>query len=134
MFRPPIVRSASAILDRSLFSKTFPLAAARIANHKAISKWRGELDKTKELLRVDRVSAVRIDPDPVLAAAGAKCVLLRPEVRHDDPATWSAVLQRAVEEKELSLTPFDLTLDYDYWNYRTYVGSPGAAKRPADSV
>ena len=83
---------------------------------------------------MDRVSAVRIDPDPALAATGAKCVLLQPKVKHDDPATWSAVLQRAVEAKELSLTPYDLTLDYDYWNYRTYVESPCAAKQPADSV
>jgi tRNA (guanine37-N1)-methyltransferase len=138
MFRPPIVRSASAILDRALFSKTYPIAAARIPDKKLISKSRGMLEKSKDLLRLERVTSVREDPDPELAKAGAKCLLLKPEVKADgenirthsmisrlffsDPATWSSILKQAVEAKELSLLPYELTLDYNYWTYRTYVG------------
>ncbi|ELR09146.1 tRNA(m(1)G37)methyltransferase [Pseudogymnoascus destructans] len=117
MFRPPIVRSAAAVLDRSLFTRTFPIAAARITDHKLISPSRGKLEKSKELLRVDRVSAVREDPDPALAAKGGKCLLLRPEVKPEDPTTWSAILKQAVEAKEMSVMPYELTLDYNYWNY-----------------
>lgn len=77
------------------------------------------MDKSKELLRVDRVSAVREDPDPALAAKGGKCLLLKPEVKPEDPTTWSAILKQAVEAKEMSIMPYELTLDYNYWNYRT---------------
>lgn len=123
MFRPPILRSATAVLDRSLFSQTFPIAAARIADHKLISPYRGKLEKSKELLKLDRVSVVRNDPDQELAAKGGKCLLLKPEVKPGDPTTWSAILKQAVEAKEMSVMPYELTLDYDYWNYRTYVGA-----------
>lgn len=134
MFRPPILRTASAVLDRSLFTKIFPIAAARVADHKLISPLRTKLDKSKELLRLDRVSAVRDDPDPTFGAKGGKCLLLRPEVKPEDPTTWSLILQQAVEAKELSVVPFELTLDYEYWNYRTYVGKGCAAELPADKI
>jgi tRNA (guanine37-N1)-methyltransferase len=82
LFRPPIVRSASAILDRSLFSKTIPISAARISNNKNISRYRGVLQKSKELLLLERLTNITQDPDPVLAAKGGKCMLLKPEVKH----------------------------------------------------
>jgi len=83
LFRPPIVRSASAILDRSLFSKTIPISAARIANAKNISRYRGVLQKSKELLQLERLSNITSDPDVSLAAKGGKCMLLKPEVKHE---------------------------------------------------
>lgn len=83
MFRPPIHRTASALLDRALFSKTIPIAAARVAENKFISRCRIQLEKSKDLLRVERVASVRDDPDPVLAKKGVKCLLLNPEVKHD---------------------------------------------------
>jgi tRNA (guanine37-N1)-methyltransferase len=86
LFRPPIHRSAAAVLDRALFSKTVPIAAARVANNKDISKCRTQLDKSKELLRVDRITSIRSDPDPLLASNGGKCLLLKPEVKHDGMA------------------------------------------------
>lgn len=81
MFRPPIVRSASAILDRALFSKTVPLAAARVLDRKNISKARHLLEKNKDLLRLERIGAVRDDPDTTIAAKGGKCLLLKPEIK-----------------------------------------------------
>src|SRR5271167_3744459 len=83
LFRPPIHRSAVAVLDRALFSKTIPIAAARVANNKLISKFRAELDKSQELLRMERLTSVREDPDPVIASKGGRCLLLRPEVQPD---------------------------------------------------
>jgi tRNA (guanine37-N1)-methyltransferase len=85
VFRPPLVRSAAvaaaATLDRSLFSKTVSISAARILNIKKISQHRTELTKTKELLRLDRLANIRSDPDPERASKGGKCFLLSPQVK-----------------------------------------------------
>ena len=83
MFRPPIQRSAAAVLDRALFSKTIPIAAARVTDKKQISRCRTQLDKSRELLRLERLMIVRDDPDPILASKGGKCLLLKPEVKPD---------------------------------------------------
>lgn len=82
LFRPPIVRSTTAILDRSLFSKTVPISAARIANNKNMSRYRGILQKSKELLQLERLSNITPDPDAALAAKGGKCMLLQPSIKH----------------------------------------------------
>src|ERR1700709_1937325 len=106
LFRPPIVRSAGAILDRSLFAKTVPIAAARIFSNKNISRFRAQLGSSKEILVLERFANVRSDPDSALASKGIKCILLNPEVKVgglcsltlnllqvsnilSDPATWS---------------------------------------------
>lgn len=83
LFRPPIHRSAAAVLDRALFSKTIPIAAARVTDRKQISRCRTQLDKSRELLHLERLPVVRDDPDPVLASKGGKCLLLKPEVKPD---------------------------------------------------
>ncbi|KAF4636532.1 hypothetical protein G7Y89_g1556 [Cudoniella acicularis] len=123
LFRPPLVRSASATLNRALFSKTIPVAAARIQSVKNISKFRAQLQKTKELLILERLLIVRPDPDPTLAAKGGKCLLLKPHVKPTDPTTWSTELQESVKEEELQIVPYDLTLNYDYWTYHDVVTS-----------
>ncbi|CAD6443429.1 b6d52a30-d5b0-40bd-9ac4-54a4088d854b [Sclerotinia trifoliorum] len=117
LFRPPVVRSAAGVLDRALFSKTIPISAARLLNNKIISKCRSQLTKSKEILVEDRIAPIRSDPDPEFAAKGGKCLLLNPRVKHDDPTTWSPILQEAVKAQELGVIPFDLTLNYDHWNY-----------------
>jgi len=83
MFRPPIVRSASAVLDRSLFTKKIPISAARIANNKTLSKYRNAFLKSAELLQVERLTSIIGDPNSTLAAKGGKCMLLKPEVKHE---------------------------------------------------
>ncbi|RDL38468.1 tRNA (guanine(37)-N1)-methyltransferase [Venustampulla echinocandica] len=117
LLRPPIVRSAAATLDRSLFSKTVPITAARITNLKNISRVRTGLEKSKELLRLDRLINVRPDQDPTLASKGVKCLLLKPEVIVEDQNTWSSFLQEAVKNEEASVVPYNLTVNYDYWTY-----------------
>lgn len=81
LFKPPIHRSATAVLDRALFTKTIPISAARVTNNKLISKCRGHLEKSQELLSTERVTTVRPDPDVSLAAKGIKCLLLKPQVK-----------------------------------------------------
>ncbi len=83
LFCPPIQRCAVAVLDRALFSKTVLIAAARVADKKNISRCRTQLDKTKELLHLERLTVVRDDPDPIMASKGGKCLLLKPEVKPD---------------------------------------------------
>ena len=41
-----------------------------------------------------------------------------------DPKTWSDVLQDAVKAEDLGIIPYDLKLEYDYWNYRTFAKVP----------
>lgn len=79
LLRPPIVRSATAALDRALFTKTFPISAVRISNIKNISKIKTGLEQSREILKLERLTNVR--PDPSSSAKGAKCLLLRPEVK-----------------------------------------------------
>jgi tRNA (guanine37-N1)-methyltransferase len=83
LFRPPIVRSASAVLNRSLFSKTVPLPAARVMNPKDISRFLIQLDKTRELAKIERIPNIQSDPDPALAEKGGKCMLLKSEIKHE---------------------------------------------------
>lgn len=81
--RPPINR-AMRVLDRAYFKKSVPLAAARVFNNQHISQCRGELEKSKDMLRLERWAAgIRPDPAPELAAAGRKCVLLQERVKPD---------------------------------------------------
>lgn len=121
MFRPPIVRSATKALDRSLFTSLFKVPAARIADPRGISKWRNELIKSTEVLRVERVNAIRDLPsdweDKFGKAVGDKILLLEPKVKLDQPEQWSEVLRKGVEEEELQMGEYDLKLDYNHWNY-----------------
>ena len=38
-----------------------------------------------------------------------------------DASTWSPKLSELIKTSQVSLLPYDLKLDYDYWNYRMYV-------------
>ncbi|RKF55341.1 tRNA -methyltransferase [Erysiphe neolycopersici] len=140
LFRPPMMRSAAnSILDRSLFSRVFAAAAARVLDSKDISRYRNELSKTREILKLDRFPNIRPDPDPEVAAQGGKCVVLNPQVKPEvkgkernemkrvkrlkettDPTTWSPVLAEAVNANKLKVLSYDVKLDYDYWSYSTY--------------
>jgi hypothetical protein len=68
-------------LNRALFSKTIPIAAARIANPKNISRFRKLLEKSGELAKLERITNIQLDPDPALAQKGGKCMLLKPEIK-----------------------------------------------------
>ncbi|WDK13893.1 Met-10+ like-protein [Colletotrichum graminicola] len=110
--RAPLARAAT-ILDRSLFSKKLELAAATVKDPRNISKYRKQLEKSKELLTLDRLDSCRNDPK----APGLKCLLLRPDVKADAPTTWGPVFQEGVKAGDLDVVPYELDLDYDYWSY-----------------
>lgn len=95
MFRPPVNR-AMRTLDRSFFQKTFPISAARVANNKDISLVRKALEKSKDVLSAPRLQSVQADPLPELASKGRKCVLLRPDVRHDGRLAYAPVCAERV--------------------------------------
>lgn len=80
LFRAPAARAAKT-LDRSLFSNTLQAAAASIKEPRLISKYRKELEKTQEVLFLERFSPIIPDPDPALASKGNKCLVLAPQVK-----------------------------------------------------
>jgi hypothetical protein len=81
IFRPPIVRTGTAALNRALFSKTVDIAAAAVLDNKLISNYRKTLESGREILHADRISPIRPHPDKTLAEQGRKCLLLNPTVR-----------------------------------------------------
>jgi len=76
--RAPLARGLTK-LDRSLFNKTWRLAAASVTDSKNIAKYRRQLSSENDILSFPRISAVREDPDQS-AAQGRKCLLLRPGI------------------------------------------------------
>ncbi|RMZ13880.1 hypothetical protein D0860_02337 [Hortaea werneckii] len=140
MFRAPIHRGMRA-LDRSKFQKVVPLKAARVFDNKNISKVRGELERSKDALVQERLGNVHPDPDSALAQKGRKCVVLRAEhkVASDVPAgslstngsssssvqSWphSPTVTDLVAQELISVVPFDLNLNYDYWTYYDIISS-----------
>ncbi|EPE09428.1 trna (guanine-n -)-methyltransferase [Ophiostoma piceae UAMH 11346] len=128
--RPPILRSAaltaSATLNKALFTETFEIAAARVHDNRLISKFQKALTGTQELLKAERIAPVADDPETISTETPGqakspqrrKCLLLNPTVSPTAPDSWSDVLKQAVEKKELGVIPYKLTLDYDYWTSR----------------
>lgn len=80
LFKPPLARTIG-VLDKALFSKTISIAAARVRDNKDISLFRQRLEKSKDLLRVERIPSVRSAPETSPASKGAKCLLLQPNVK-----------------------------------------------------
>lgn len=83
MFRPPINRSMRT-LDRAFFKKTIPTSAARILDNKDISFCRKALENSKEALIQSRIAPIRPDPVEEKAQRGGRCIILRPEIKHND--------------------------------------------------
>ncbi|PFH57947.1 hypothetical protein XA68_14355 [Ophiocordyceps unilateralis] len=117
LFHAPAAARAATTLDRSLFSRSLPTAAASVRDNRLISKYRKELSGTKELLLLDKFDPIVADPDPRLAAQGRKCFILQPAVRPTEPETWSPVLREASKLGDLSLVPTEVTIGYDLWSY-----------------
>ena len=142
MFRPPLARGMQ-ILDRSVFQKTLQLKAARVFDNKNISKIRGQLERSKDALQLDRLPNVYSDPDAERAKMGKKCILLRPEFRdretgpeavangesrdHDDEPTipWphSSTVSGLVKQDLISLVSYPFHLPYSYWTYHEIISS-----------
>ncbi|KAK3695472.1 Met-10+ like-protein-domain-containing protein [Podospora appendiculata] len=117
IFRPPIIRSGAAALNRALFTKKVDLVAAAVQDSRNISKYRQALDRSRKLLRLERISSIAPHPDKALAEKGRKCLLLAPEVNAQSPDTWGPDLTEGVQKQDLVIIPYELQLDYDYWSY-----------------
>ncbi|UKZ62200.1 uncharacterized protein TrAtP1_003455 [Trichoderma atroviride] len=117
LFRAPAAARAAKTLDRSLFSRTLPTAAASLKDNKLISKYRKQLEKTKEIFALDRFDVCAADPDAALAARGKKCLVLKPHIKPDVPETWSPILQEASKLGELKIVPYEVHIGYDLWSY-----------------
>jgi tRNA (guanine37-N1)-methyltransferase len=100
-FTPPVHRSAAAVLDRALFSKTIPIAAARVTQNRDIARCRTAFEKSRDLLRLERLTSVRSDPDPAIASKGGRCLLLRPDIQHNGSVFYSVKLYLLMRKKIL---------------------------------
>lgn len=74
-FDPPLNRSMR-VLDRSLFQKTLPIAAATVFDDRNLSKVRDTIRKSGNLLVGIPVSSIQ--PDELVP--GRKCILLMPGI------------------------------------------------------
>lgn len=92
MFRPPVNR-AMRVLDRSFFQKRVPLAAARVLDNRKIANCRKDLEKSKDLLRLERMPTIRPDPEGGSGPNGRKCLLLQPGVKRNSMRKASNLLQ-----------------------------------------
>ena len=115
MFRPPINRGMK-VLDRTFFQKRMPLSAARIFDKKNITRCRKELERSRDILSLERCAVIK--PDPTDTQGECKCILLRSQITDDgQPRPWSKTVQRLTRENLISIVPYELHLDYDYWTY-----------------
>ncbi|KAF7195486.1 tRNA (guanine(37)-N1)-methyltransferase [Pseudocercospora fuligena] len=130
MWRPPTNRLMSS-LDRSFFQRTINLHAARVFQNQNIFKVRSALEKSKDALTRERLGSVHPDPDVERAKAGMKCILLRPEVATNEssnsevvnPNPHSSVVTELAQQGLISIIPYQLKLDYDYWTYHDIMSS-----------
>lgn len=79
MFRPPINR-AMRDLDRSFFKKKLEIAAACVLDRTKISAYQKKL--SQDILRLERLPPVRSVPPHLGLEKTARCLLLKPEIRH----------------------------------------------------
>ncbi|KAF2756651.1 guanine methyltransferase Trm5 [Pseudovirgaria hyperparasitica] len=116
MLRPPIKRTMRT-LDRAFFKTTVPISAARVHKIQDISEVRSKILKSKDKFVWNRIPSLKPDPDEKHAKAGGKCLLLKPEVKHDDRSTWSPTIKDLENEGTIAVIPYTLDLDYDSWTY-----------------
>ncbi|MCJ1388103.1 tRNA(m(1)G37)methyltransferase [Xylographa bjoerkii] len=115
MFRPP-VNHAMRVLDRAFFRKSVPLAAARVFEDDQISRCRNYLGQ--DILHIDRIGSIRSIPeDKTGGMRGRKALLLNPNIRPEDPSTWSSKLLELIEAEKVHVAPYQLELSYDTWTY-----------------
>lgn len=121
MFRAPAARAIKT-LDRSLFFKALPTAAALVTDNKLLSKYRKNLEHTGELLHLQKLSPIATYSDPAQAEKREKkCFLLKPKVEASDSSTWSEVLREARDSGDLEVVPYTVNFDYDLWSYSEYM-------------
>ena len=128
MFRPPVNRTMR-VLDRPYFNTVFPIAAAKVGDWQKINGLKTRL--RKEMLELERRKPV----ENVSEAPGeiSKVILLKPHITPNgtsfllnewtgtdsiDESTWSPTISDLVKSQDISIVPFDLELDYSYWQYR----------------
>ncbi|KAF3043310.1 tRNA(m(1)G37)methyltransferase [Didymella keratinophila] len=135
MFAPPVNR-AMKVLDRSFFQKTVPASAARIFKPQDIARCRKELQLSRDTLPNNRIQPVRPDPDAERAQKGGKCLVLKPEIVHDDRTTWSPKLRDLEQDGTLGVIPYQLHLDYDYFTYSEITSAtiPPPEKKNDDEI
>lgn len=98
------------VLDRSFFSKTIPLAAALITDNSQIQSTRQQLKR--DILDVGKIGSVVQDP-----SSSYKALILGPQISAKDNNTWSDTIKQLVQQRKVTIIPYDLKLSYPDWTY-----------------
>ncbi|OKL58098.1 tRNA (guanine(37)-N1)-methyltransferase [Talaromyces atroroseus] len=136
MFRPPVSRGMR-VLDRSFFKKSVPISAATVFENKNIMSVRKTLTSSKDVLDLPRYDVCQFPTAETLVVGKEgqtlemnrlelrkkKCLVLRPEIKHDDATTWSPIINKLVEEGTVGLGPYTVELDYSYWNFADIIAA-----------
>lgn len=104
-FRAPAAARALKTLDRSLYTRMIPTSVACVRENRNISKYRKMLQKTNEILQLEKVDCIIADPDAALAAQGRKCIILTPEFKGSGSfSSLSFVIRRSRKLSSPSLS------------------------------
>ena len=114
MLRPPR-NGTMKVLDRSLFQKTIRTVSAVIHDKTRISQIKSDLwDDALQF-------STRTIISPIQPARGyeigKKCMILKPNIKKEDPSTWSPKLTELIGSRQVDLEPWSKSLSYDDWHY-----------------
>ncbi|KAJ9657020.1 tRNA(m(1)G37)methyltransferase [Neophaeococcomyces mojaviensis] len=116
--RPPINRDMK-VLDRSFFQTKLQTSAITVFDPKDIQKVKSKLGASRDLLLATTIKPVRDDD----TTPGAKCIMLLPHVKANDPSTWSEHWSNFVMNGAAKVRPFELVLSYDDWSMSDILGA-----------
>lgn len=127
MFRPPVNR-AMRVLDRSFFKTKPTISAAKVFDVKKLSKVRGELTRSRDILNVRQLAPIQSISATENAAQSAdtKCILLQPEIRHDGMCRIKSCQSRGLMTDTLQTRRLGVRQSTSSWMLATCRSCPGS--------
>lgn len=150
---PTVTLAPTAALKREVFTKTIKLIAAAVRDPRLLSQYRKALEKGKELFTETKISSIQPVPPSEIPRVlqrlkymhedkqqiireeerrewkeprieSLKCLLLRPGLDSTNTVAYGSVLKEGLEAGDIvSIFPYDLQLEYDYWTWNEIVTS-----------
>lgn len=106
---PPPINRDMKTLDRSFFKQIVETSALTVFDARDIQPTRAKLLSSRDILSTTTIKPV-IDDE---TTPGAKCILMKPQVKASDPSTWSDKWSQVVKDGNAKIRPYTLTLTYD---------------------
>ena len=117
-------------LDRTLFRKKILIAAAKVHEHDQIHNCRSYLGA--DVLKIPSRPSVITDPKEQGLPKAKKMILLQPPIQpkgsmpiekygsqanKSTESSWSQKLRDLVEQQKVAVSPYELNLSYEDWDY-----------------